>query len=305
MVKALSRKLQTARHTGFWRKAVANLFRLTVFTGLIFVLLYPLLNIFFNSFKSYNDMLNPMCIYLPRQPTINNYVEAAVKTGYLTGLVNTLKLCLPVVLLETFVPALAGYGFARYRFKESALLFGVMLFTLIVPPQVLGLPRIVMFSSLHLTGTNLPMLIPAVFGVGLKTGVFIYIYRQMFAGMPRELDEAATIDGCGDLGVFLRVILPNAAPALTTVFLFALVWNWNEVFEPSMFLTSGSQATLAMRLVGITGYIQPVPGMALDPVYVIPIRYACIMMTILPLLAVFCAFQRKFIESVERTGLVG
>ena len=152
MVKALSRKLQTARHTGFWRKAVANLFRLTVFTGLIFVLLYPLLNIFFNSFKSYNDMLNPMCIYLPRQPTINNYVEAAVKTGYLTGLVNTLKLCLPVVLLETFVPALAGYGFARYRFKESALLFGVMLFTLIVPPQVLGLPRIVMFSSLHLTG---------------------------------------------------------------------------------------------------------------------------------------------------------
>ena len=305
MVQEFTRKFGAMRHRAYWRSFFVKLFRLAAFVGLAFVILYPLVNIILNSFMTYDDMLNPVVIYIPRSPTLENYREAIVKTGYFSGLFNTLKLCAPIVLFETFATAVTGYGFARYKFKESSVLFGIMLFILIVPPQVLGLPRLMLANTLHLTNTVFAMLIPAVFGVGIKTGVFIYIYRRMFAGMPKELDEAATIDGCGDFGVFFRVILPNAVPAITTVFLFSLVWNWNEVFEPSIFFTESDQATLAMRLVGLAGYIRPEPGMMIDPIYIIPIRYACIMLTILPLLIIFVLFQRNFIESVERSGLVG
>lgn len=305
MGQDLTRKLGAMRHKSFWRSSLVKLLRLAAFVGIAFVILYPLLNIILNSFMTYDDMLNPVVIYIPRAPTFSNYQEAIEKTGYFSGLLNTVKLCVPIVLFETFATALTGYGFARYKFKESSALFGIMLFVLIVPPQVLSLPRLMMSNSLHLTNTVFSMLIPAVFGVGIKTGVFIYIYRRVFAGMPKELDEAATIDGCEDFGVFFRVILPNAVPAITTVFLFSLVWNWNEVFEPSIFFSESEQATLAMRLVGLAGYIRPEAGMRIDPVYIIPIRYACIVLTILPLLIVFLLFQRNFIESVERSGLVG
>lgn len=305
MVQKLTRKMESMRHRAFWRSFFVKLLRSAAFVGLAFVILYPLINIILNSFMTYDDMINPVVIYIPRSPTLANYQEAIVKTGYFSGLFNTLKLCVPIVLVETFATALTGYGFARYKFKESSALFGIMLFILIVPPQVLGLPRLLLANSLHLTNTVFAMLIPAIFGVGIKTGIFIYIYRRIFTGMPKELDEAATIDGCGDFGVFFRVILPNAAPALTTVFLFSLVWNWNEVFEPSLYFTESDQATLAMRLVGLAGYIRAEPGVQIDPTYIIPIRYACIMMTILPLLILFLLFQRNFIESVERSGLVG
>ena len=250
-------------------------------------------------------MINPTTIWIPKNPTLQNYIDAIQKVKYFDGLKNTVILAVSCAVGQTLCCACVGYGFARYKFKESGILFGVMLFILIVTPQTISLPKVMIFKSLGMIDTFWPMIIPSFLGLGLKSGIFIYIYRQLFAGLPKEFEEAAYLDGCGDFKIFTRVMLPNAVPAIVTVALFSLVWNWNEVFEPTLYLQSPDMMTLSMRLVNVNGFITQEAGVVKDMVYVIPIRYACIMLVIAPMLIFYAIVQRRFVENVERSGIVG
>jgi len=273
-------------------------------SGIMYVMIYPLLQVLAISVMTYRDMVNPMTVWLTRSFQWQNYVRAFTAMGYADALWNTAQIVLVAPLLQLVSCSLTGYGFARFQFKERGLWFGVLLFSLLVPQQAISLPQFLLFKQFSMLNTYMPMIVPAALGQGLKSGLFIYIFRQFFRGLPKELEEAAYIDGCGFFKTFLRIMLPNAAPAILTVFLFSFVWHFNDVFTVGMFTTSTSLATLPMRLINIMAYLFE-PGVARDPVQYIPFKYAGIFLTILPVLIVYLVGQRFFVEGVERSGIVG
>jgi multiple sugar transport system permease protein len=195
-------------------------------------------------------------------------------------------------------------------------LFALVIFTIIIPPQLINLPQYLFFlnfdilgifrallgGTLNFNNSIMPIVLPAVFGQGLKTGLFIYIFRQFYRGMPIELEEAGYLDGCGTVRTYFRIMLPNAAPAFITVGLLSFVWHWTDVFNQAQFLTQNP--TLSMRLVGIVGLITR-SSQVTDISYVTPAKYAGVALVILPLIIVYLVGQRFFVQSVERSGIVG
>ena len=201
-------------------------------------------------------------------------------------------------------------------------MFACVLFTIIVPPQVVAVPTYQMYFTFSIpflgpwlesvTGVTLtanlinsPLVtyVPAAVGVGLRSGVYIFVFRQFFRGIPKELEEAATVDGCGAFRTFLRIMVPNAGSAFLTVFLFSFVWYWNDYFNASIFLPS--RRTLAVSLTMLRLSLQTLGVNYLDPFSVSARLQAGALLTVLPVLVVFLFLQKYFTESIERTGLVG
>jgi multiple sugar transport system permease protein len=163
-------------------------------------------------------------------------------------------------------------------------------------------------KPLNLIDTYWPFFISSILGMGLKTGLFVYIFRQFFRGIPKDLEEAAWVDGSGTFGTFMRIIVPNAIPALVTVMLFSFVWQWNDSFFTGMILNetgvmssmvSGAWGQIMFFLTGSSD------AQSTDPLYASMIQNTAILMAILPLILMYLFVQRHFVESMERSGLVG
>ena len=193
-----------------------------------------------------------------------------------------------------------------------------------VPPQVIILPQYLQMSSfdffgigsliglftgeklsVNLLDTNWSMYLPAIFCHGIRGGLYIYIFRQFFTGMPKELEESAYIDGAGSLRTFLQVILPNAGPALVTVTLFAVVWYWNDYYYSTMFFST--KMTISSALLQLKSMLSVQYGFVAisDPYTVLTQVNAGCLLLIGPLIVLFIVLQKYFVESIERTGLVG
>ena len=288
----------------FWRSFFGKVALWIVLSGIMYVMIYPLLQIISTSLKTYNDMINPTIVWLSRSFALSNYARAFEAMNIPQGLWNTVQIICTAPLLQLVSCALAGYGFARFKFRGKNLLFGLLLFSMLVPQQVISLPQFLLFKDWNMLNTFLPMIVPAAFGQGLKSALFVYIFRQFFRGLPKELEDAAYIDGCGFFRTFLRIMAPNAVPAAITVFLFSFVWHYSDVYTVSSFVTRPELATLSVRLVNIMGYLVE-PGIARDPIQFVPIKYAGIFLVILPMMLVYLFGQKFFVEGVERSGIVG
>jgi len=298
------------------KKRLFGLFFAALFCGIGYILIYPLIYIGTTSVKSISDMLDTTTIWVAKNPTFTNFSDAWGYIEYPASLMNTLMIAVGVTTLNLFVCSAVGYGFARFKFRERGILFALVIFTIIVPPQVISLPEYIYFlrfdifgffstllgGSLNFNNSLVPFILPAVFGQGLKTGLFIYIFRQFYRGMPVELEEAGYIDGCGTVKTYLHIMLPNAVPAFVTVGLLSFVWHWNEVFNQAQFMNANP--TLSMRLVGIVGHITK-SAQVTDISYVTPTKYAGVALVILPLIVVYLIGQKFFVQSVERSGIVG
>lgn len=205
---------------------------------------------------------------------------------------NSILVAFASATLMTLSSAFVAYGFARVEWRGRELAFAVVLGTMMVPFTVVMAPQYLLFKHLGLIGSLLPLWLPSAFG-----GAFsIFLLRQFFAQVPRELDEAARIDGCGHLGIFLRVLLPNATPALAAVFLLQFVAAWNDFVGPLVFLNHQEQYTLALGLQMYQSSHGGTPWSLL--------MAACVL-TVGPVLVVFALFQRAFTESVATRGLKG
>ncbi len=292
-----------------FRKISFTVLRWLLFSGLMYVILYPVLFTLSTSIKSYDDMVNPMVVWIAQRPNILNFIEAFNKIKYDEGLMNTLTIVIPTAFLQVFSCAFAGYGFARFQFKERGLIFGILLFSLTVPSQAINISRFVMYNNLGLMDSFWPIILPSIVGLGIKTPLYVYLFRQYFRALPKSLEEAAHIDGCGFMKCYFKIALPNIHSALITVFLFSFVWNWNDVFEASLYLISPSLNTLAMRLVNINGYINAGAATGIantrDSIKLLPIKFAGIALVIIPLIILFSVAQKYFVKGVERTGLGG
>ena len=303
-------------------RRVWNILRFFLLLGLSFVILYPLLFMLSNACKPIEQTTDPSVIWIPKSFTLNNFDLAIQGMKYGAAFTTTLLTSGVSSILQVCSCALIGYGFARFQFKERGLLFACVLFTIIVPPQVVAVPTYQMYFSftipvlgpwlesvtgwdlsVNLINSPLVTYIPAMLGVGLRSGVYIFVFRQFFRGIPKELEEAATVDGCGALRTFLRIMVPNAGSAFLTVFLFSFVWYWNDYFNSSIFLPS--RRTLAVSLTMLRLSLHTLGVNYLDPFSVSARLQAGALLTVLPVLVIFLFLQKYFTEGIERTGLVG
>ena len=299
-----------------------SVLRFFILLGLSFVILYPLLFMLSTAFKPVAEATDPSIVWLPKSVTMDNFNLALEGMNYGQSLLNTLLISGVSSLLQVASCALVGYGFARFQFRERGLLFACVLFTIIVPPQIVAVPtyRLYRFFTIPVIGPwlesvtgmdltvnliNSPLAsyIPAALGVGIRSGVYIFVFRQFFRGIPRELEEAATVDGCGAMKTFLRIMAPNAGGAFLTVFLFSFVWYWNDYFNASLLLPG--RRTLAVSLTMLRQNLNTLGVNTLDPFTISARLQAGALLTVLPMLIMFAFMQKYFTESIERTGLVG
>ncbi|MNC20135.1 Lactose transport system permease protein LacG [compost metagenome] len=283
------------------------LFKLFVYVILIdtaFIYLNPMIYMVTTMVKNTADLLDPAVVWIPRTIHLGVLQEAWAKLQYPRAFLTSLTLSGITAILQTVSCAIAGYAFARLEVPFKKFWFFCLLLTFIVPPQLIVLPQILVATSFGVFGSPLPFILPAVFGLGLKGALFVIIYRQFFSTQPKELEEAARMDGAGALKVFIKVMLPLAKPAVLVVFLFSFVWNWNDSYNPAVFMRGSSYQPLS---VGITrmNEAQLQEAAVMGPsIYQDPLKMATAFLIIAPTLLLYILAQRWFVESVDRTGLV-
>lgn len=301
------------------RKAIIEkiwpIFRFFILFGLSFVILYPLIYMVSCAFREKSDMNDPTVMWLPRHYTIDIIRETMEAMDFWNTLLNTLKLNIGCSLVQVFSCAVTGYGFARFRFKGKKLLFGVVIMMILVPPQVISIPLYSTFRhfgikgvfTLNLIDNMAVMYLPALTANGIRSGLMIFIFRQFFRGLPKELEDAAYLDGCGPLKTFVRVMVPNALSSFLTVFLFSVVWYWNDYYVSSTFFTNNR--TMALMLKNLSTQLSMKlfnsAVVQISPREQIVWMEAGCLIAILPILIMYVFLQKYFTEGIERSGLVG
>ncbi len=261
-----------------------------------FIFLIPVLWMLSLSLQSFQETIqNPLTI-LPHHPQWGNYLQAFHDAPLLLYMENTLTITIAVVVGATFSAAFCAYAFARLRFRGRGLLFGLVLATLMLPPAVTLIPLYILFRNLHWINTFLPLTVPAFFGGGAFN---IFLLRQFILTIPRELDEAALIDGASHWQIFLYLILPLSKPALTVVAVMTAVATWNDFLGPLIYLNTPDHFTMALGLVSYAGnaglYTNPQPELLM----------AATVMMIAPILLLFIFAQRYIIQGIVTTGIKG
>ncbi len=229
---------------------------------------------------------------LPAAPQLLNYELALQLLDFVKYATNSLLLSGSYALIVVLVSALVGYGFARHRGPGRQRLFMLVLATLMVPGLVLFVPQFVMFAKLGLTNTYWPWILWALGGSPFA----IFLFRQYFATFPRELDDAAEVDGAGALRIFFQIYLPNAGPALAASAIFMFLWVWGDYLYPILLL-SEDNTTLAVRM--STAYTDP-RGNPLQTV-----TMAGVVLYVLPLIVFFAVANRFIVRGIVTTGLKG
>lgn len=295
---------------------LANILKYVLLYGLCFIILYPLLLQIAVALRLPEDVNNPTVMWIPETFSLQNYDIAATAMEYWKALWNTFWLSFWCTLLQVTITSIVGYALARIRFFGRNVIFALVLLTIIVPPMTISLPSLITFSKLKLVGKPVTLFLMTGFGMGIKSGIFIYLFRQFFKGIPYELEEAAQIDGANAFQVFWRVMLPNAMGAIITVSLLAFVWQWNDNYWAGMFLSETKYPTLSSKLAsliwGISNVLMQKGIWALlgqditkNPFFSSMILNAGGLLAMLPLLIMYFFVQRLFVEGVERTGIVG
>lgn len=265
---------------------------LTVF-GIIFI--YPLIWLVFASFKPNKEVFSTIGL-IPSKFEWNAYVDGWVGIGqnsFSTFFINSFILVIPVVLFTVISSTVVAYGFARFKFPFKKFLFAMMLATLMLPDAVIMIPRYLLFRNFGWLDTYLPFYIPAVLAVN---AFFIFLLVQFFRGIPKELDEAAIMDGCNSFTILTRIFVPLSKSALFSAGIFQFIWTWNEFFNSLIYINSASKYTVALGLRMVLdneGAVNWNEVMAMSVV------------TILPCIIVFFFAQKYFVDGISTSGLKG
>lgn len=298
------------------KSLLLGLFRLVIIVGISYVILSPLIGIVTSSFFSDEDVYNPMVYLIPTAPTLERYSKAILRLGYWKVMGNTLLYSVSLTAIQLIVCSMVGYGFARFEIPFKRILFGCVVVMIVIPTHTVMLPLYMSFADFNpfglfgllglktnLLSSPLPMYILTFFGCGLRSGLYIYIFNQFFRGLPREIEEAAFVDGAGPWYTYFRVMLPNAVPSIITVTVFSLVWQYNDTFYGKLFLISDK--ILISKRIGSLQDIITNQDKILDPSISQLYVFAGIVLLLLPLVIMYVVLQRHFIEGVERSGIVG
>lgn len=229
--------------------------------------------------------------WIPRPLHLTNYKDAIRMMNFAGQLSNTVVITATTMVGVLLSCTLVAYGFARFRFRGKKFLFTVLLATMMLPSQVTIIPQFIVFTKLGWVNTFKPLIIPAFFGIPF----YIFLLRQFFMTIPRELDEAAIIDGCSYPVIFSRIMLPLSKPAVATVAIFHFMGVWNDFFGPLLYLNDMDKYTLAIGLASFRGLYSTYWGPMM----------AASLMVMLPCLALFFFAQQYFIQGITLTGIKG
>ncbi len=314
--KVRARNMNKSEIAYMRRKRVFDLvwpiFRFLILFGLCFVILYPLIYMISCAFRDSADMSDPTVMWIPRTLTLDVIKETAEVMDYWRTFGTTVALNVGCSVVQVASCALAGYGFARFKFKGKGILFGLVVMMILVPTQVIAIPQYMTFRyfgfgsfSINLINTMLCMYLPAIMGNGIRAGLMIYLFRQFFKGLPKELEDAAYLDGCGPFKTFIRVMVPNAGSSFLTVFLFSLVWYWNDYYVSSTFFTKNQTMALMLKNLGTLLQQQLFNNAEVSAREEIVWMEAGCLLAILPILIIYIVLQKYFTEGIARSGLVG
>jgi len=313
---------QLKKNTGSF---VYKFCRAILLFGLCFLIVQPLLNKLSISLMEQQDLYDSTVVSIPRHFTMGNYTLAGELLTFWPSLFQTLIIILVSSFLQVSACTLAGYGFARYKFPLKNFWFLCVMLIIVVPPQtimaslylnfrffdIFGLVRLISGSPLNLLNSVVGYWLLSATGMGLKSGLYIFMLRQYFRGMPKELEEAAWVDGCGRFKTFIRIMLPDAVPMLTSCFLFSFVWQWTDSFYSSLFLSNYKM--LSVGLSGIAdrlGAWWTAMNASAGAVYsAAPVGYTQAMIAtgmlicLAPLILLYLVAQKAFVESLSQTGI--
>jgi multiple sugar transport system permease protein len=318
-------------NTYFLKKNVWNvtytIFRTILLFGLCFLILQPLLDKLSVSFMSTQDLYDGTVISIPRTFTLDNYKLTMELLRYVPSLFTTLAIVLSSAILQIAACTLAGYGFARFKFPLKNLWFLCVMLIIVVPPQtimsslylnfrffdIFGIVKLITGENVNLLNSVLGLLLLSATGMGLKSGLYIFMLRQYFRGMPKELEEAAWVDGCGKFRTFAQIMLPDATPLLTSCFLFSFVWQWTDSFYSTLFLTNyrmlsrglGGLAERYSQWFAQTFIATGTGGVsAFAPLVQTQMMIATgMLLSLAPLILLYLVAQRAFVESLSQTGI--
>lgn len=311
----LMRKYFSADKIG---KYIFALVRLVLLIGIAFIILNPILVKISNSIKSAADFFDPTVWMVPKNATLKNYIDVIKFIPYWGTLLKTLVFTSANGILQTISCTLVAYGIARFKFKGRNLLFALIILTLAIPAQTVLLPLYLQFKSfsfaalfsivpppdgIFLLNTYLPFFMLSITAMGIKNGLLIYILRQFFRNMPVVLEEAAYIDGCGIFGTFARIMLPGSLHMLVTVFLFSFVWSWNDYLYTGFL--GQSMKIMSAQIYNIGYHMVSAAGNEFDYVLEGVYNNSAMILHIVPLIILYIFAQRFFVQSIERSGIVG
>ncbi|WP_066053610.1 carbohydrate ABC transporter permease [Robertmurraya korlensis] len=263
--------------------------------GFAILMLYPVIWLLMSSFKPSDTIFITAKSLIPDPWIWTNFVEGWKGIGgnsFGVFIKNTAILVVITLIGQVISSAFIAFGFARLQFKGKALWFGIMMVTLMLPHDVLMVPQYIIFSKLGWLNSIKPLAIPAYFGHPF----FIFLLVQFIRTIPRELDEAAIIDGCGTFKIFTKIILPLIKPALATASIFSFYWTWESLLGPVLYLNSPSKYTVSMAL-----------NMFLsnETVSNWGSMFAMSVVTLIPVFVIFFLFQRHVVEGISTSGLKG
>ncbi|MFB3896382.1 MAG: carbohydrate ABC transporter permease [bacterium] len=262
-----------------------------VLMGVGISFLLPFYWLIATSLKSDTQLFQIPPGWIPSPAKWSNYSIALSYIPFLTYLKNTLFICFFSVLGTVISCSLVGYSFSRIPWQGRNIVFIILLSTMMLPFQVTMIPVLIIFKTLGWVGTFKPLIVPSFFG----SAFFIFLLRQFFMTIPYELSDAAKIDGCSEFGIYSRIILPLAKPALATVMLFTFIGAWNDFLGPLIYLSQESQYTLSL---GLQAFISQ-HGAEWS------LLMAASTVMIMPIVVLFFFTQKTFIQGIVLTGLKG
>ncbi len=311
-----------------FKKVLWYLFRFLLLLGVSYIILFPFFSKIAASFMSVSDFSDVTVLLIPKHPTLSTYKAIITENGYFSAMANTFLLSFVCAVLQTFVCCMIGYGFAKFKFKGSKILFFIVIFTMVVPHPTLKLSLFMKFryfdvglpgfgimkflgtigltsnTSLNLLNTNWPLWLLSATGLAYKNGLFIFLMRQFFKGIPDELEESAYLDGSGVFRTFLSIIIPLSVTMMITVFMFAFCWQWTDTFYSSLFYTT-SKNHLLPTIIKTPASLTEATSQANGGLYSSAITNTCGLLIIFPLVILYLFGQKYIVQGIERSGITG
>src|SRR5690625_1102475 len=262
--------------------------------GLGVAMIYPILWMFASSLKPATEIFNNAISLWPSEFIWENYVEGWAGfggIGFATFFKNSIIVTAIVVVGTLLTGSLVAYGFARINFKFSNILFACLMATIMLPVQVTLIPQYIIFNEIGWVNTFYPLLIPGLMGA---QPFFIFLLIQFIRGIPRELDEAAFMDGANKFDIYWQIILPLLKPALVSVALFCFMWTWDDFLAPLIYLNDASLHTVTIAL---RNFMDSTGATSWGPLL------AMASLSLVPQVLIFAFFQKNLVEGISTTGL--
>ena len=299
---------------------LVSLFRFVLLISMSYVVVYPLLYMIVTSFRTADSFSDPDIVWVLKELTWDNFKDSFEAINFTECLKNTLLIQMVSAFIEIASCSVVAYGLSRFDFRMKKLELVLLILTIVIPSQMIIIPSMVNFSRLDVFGilgaigeasgtdikisildTPFAFYLPSIFGVGLRSGIMIFIYMQFFKGLPKELEEAASIDGAGPIKTFTAIAIPSSGVVYLTVTIFSIVWHWNDYYLSVMYMNQNKPLAVAIAnlpdMFNTLGISQTGRGNA--------ILMAASLMFVLPVLILYLILQRKFVKSIDRVGITG